>query len=247
MNKEIINCINEYERKSQTIAIYEEQIRNIKLEIDKKIEALEDQIAYFQKKYEKLSRPINDKIDNEISALDKFALNNIVKINLSDIVNAITDITKENAENLQIYGYHTPFIYTKINNVTSKQNIVDYINQPGKDSTIVSLYIEGTYHSKPYKIKISYETNLSDCQADGKTLLEHSDIKDNKNEVLPNNQNHIINSIPFSQDDLKSLVCHFNLKQIIDFQKNTDLLSKAVIKCLNTSKIKVKQKSLNHK
>ncbi len=240
MNKELIDYINIYESKKRKISAHEEQLKNIKKEIDKKIADLENQIAAFNKQYEEIALPINDKIDNEIKDLNKFLLNNVIQINLVDIIDALATITKENPEDIKVYGFHTPIIYPIIKKFHNRQDLLTQIYQAVKEPVTVSLYIEGIYHAKPYYIPIVYETNVSEPWTDGKTLLDHSEIKAQSIISITEKGKKIMSTVIL--DKAIYAICAFNLKQIIDFTQNSDLLSQAVMKCLNRPKVKVKQK-----
>lgn len=243
MNKDIENYISEYESQKEKIATYEYQVQAINQEKEQKIEALEKQINDLNREYEKIMQPINDKIDSEKQILNEMLLNNVVQINLTDIISALASITKENTQDIKISGFHTAFSYPTLDGVTSKQELINKIIQTVKNNINISLNIHGIYNSKPYYINISYETNLSDLWADEKTLIEHSQIIAKKIINYSNGQKRISYTVPLLENGIEYAICSFNLKQIIDFNKKNDLLSKAVMKCLNMSNVKVKQKN----
>ena len=239
MDKEIENYIELYERKQRKIANYERQVDSIKAEIDGEIESLENQIAYLKRKYEKLSRPINDKIDEEMQELDKLLLTNVVSIKLEDILNELSQLTNENVQDIHVSGYHTtPIIYPNVNlsDIKNKQQLIEKITNMANYSIPIFVYIEGIYKTKPYCLTFTYLAYLSDIWTDGKTLLEHCNSPKkvtsfNKNSYTP----HIL-SMHYKLDEIKEAICSFNLKQIIDFKTNNDLLSKAVTRYLDKQK-----------
>lgn len=63
MDKNIESYIDEYEVIQRQIDNYEKQINNLRTLLNQKVEVLEEQIAYFKRKFEREISPLNDKID----------------------------------------------------------------------------------------------------------------------------------------------------------------------------------------
>lgn len=236
MNKDIENYIAEYESKKRQIAAREQQINNLKLETEKQIQSLEDQIAYFNRKFEREIEPINNQIDYFQQDLNKFALSHKVLVKLGDIIDEIANITKENKENIHTEGYHTPIHYPPVKAFTTKKELIKFVTE-NADPITLHVSIKGKHNLKPYNLNLYFEYDLTNMWADGKTLIEHSELK--AHTLTAFNSNHIINSVVFLKDEgLENLICPLNIKQIANFKNeyNTDLLATAIINCLSKNK-----------
>ena len=236
MNKDIENYIAEYESRKRQIVAREQQINNLKLELEKQIKNLEQQIAYFNRKFEREIEPINNQIDYFQQDLNKFALSHKVLVKLGDIIDEIAAITKDKPENICASGYHTPIHYPKIKSFTTKKELIKFVAENTKP-VILHISIEGKYKLKPYNLNLSFEYDLTNMWADGKTLIEHSELKTHT--LTAFNSNHIINSVVFLKDEgIENLICPLNIKQIVDFKNeyNTNLLATATINCLSKNK-----------
>ena len=232
--KSIEEDITQYENMKQQIDLYEQQIKSLYFE-------LENTIEYYNSKFERDIKPINSQIDILQQDLNSFILNNKVMIKLDDIIDEIIFITKEKYEDICISGYHAPFIYYPTL-LCSKKEYIKFIIDNNPDPIMVSISIEGCYDSKPYNLNISFEQKLDDIWADGKTLIEHSQLKVTS---MKGNSNEIICSIvPLKDEGIENIFCSFNLKQIVDFKNEcTDnLLAQAIINCLNNLKYSKKEK-----
>ena len=232
--KSIEEDITQYENMKQQIDLYEQQIKSLYFE-------LENRIEYYNSKFERDIKPINSQIDILQQDLNNFILNNKVMIKLDDIIDEIIFITKEKYEDICISGYHAPFIYYPTS-ICSKKEYIKFIIDNNPDPVMVNISIEGCYDSKPYNLNISFEQKLDDIWADGKTLIEHSQLKVTS---MKGNSKEIICSIVTLKDEgIENIFCSFNLKQIVDFKNEcTDnLLAQAIINCLNNLKYSKKEK-----
>ena len=232
--KSIEEDITQYENMKQQIDLYEQQIKSLYFE-------LENTIEYYNSKFERDIKPINSQIDILQQDLNSFILNNKVMIKLDDIIDEIIFITKEKYEDICISGCHAPFIYYPTS-LCSKKEYIKFIIDNNPDPVMVNISIEGCYDSKPYNLNISFEQKLDDIWADGKTLIEHSQLKVTS---MKGNSNEIIYSIvPLKDEGIENIFCTFNLKQIVDFKNEcTDnLLAQAIINCLNNLKYSKKEK-----
>lgn len=63
MDKNIESYIDEYEVIQRQIDNYEKQINNLRTLLNQKVEVLEEQMAYFKRKFEREISPLNNKID----------------------------------------------------------------------------------------------------------------------------------------------------------------------------------------
>lgn len=240
MDKDIKNYIEEYEIIRYQIDAYEKQINDLKIDLDKKIEMLEEQIAYFKRKFEREIEPINDKINECQKQKNKLALNHKIKIRLGDIINEISSIIKINPDDIEVFGCHSKVSYPPFDTWPEKDALKYAITHTDK----VNVYID--MHSKnkdiPFFAHFDFESSLSDVDAKGKKLFEHSKKNTKKFEI----NGKLSYLVPLNTENIEDIFCSFNLKQIIDFKDNyeNDILSKAVINFLNRQKVKEKQKTL---
>ena len=231
MNKDIESYIAEYENKKSQIAAYEQQINNLK-----------EQASNFNRKIEREIESINDQIDT----IKQDLKNHKVLIKIGDIIDEIAYITKEKSENIHAHGYHTPIYYPVVKSFTTRQNLIKFVTENTEPVTLY-ISIKGNHNSKPYNLHLSFEYDLTNMWADGKTLIEHSELK--AHTLTDFNSNRIITSIVLLKDEgFENLICPLNIKQIVEFKNeyNTNLLAKAIINCLSKTKIQEtpKQKKL---
>lgn len=241
--KEIEDYISEYERIKHRIDAYEGQINDLRIILDKKVEALEEQIAYFKRKFEREISPINDEIDEARQHLNKYTLNHQFVIKLGDIINEMSDITGIDTNDIEISGHRSYVHYQTLESykgLPNKKEILKFIAENTKDPVTVNLSI---YVKGHLPIHITFDGYLSDLEADGKTLLEHSKKRAVTVSSFVRTEDHkeseiLGNFVMIDKTSTKNIMCSFNLKQIVDFKDNydNDLLSKAVINYLNKQK-----------
>ena len=248
MDKNIESYIDEYEVIQRQIDNYEKQINNLRTLLNQKVEVLEEQIAYFKRKFEREISPLNDKIDECQQELNRFALNHKTKIRVGDIINEISSITGVDINDIKIYGGRSFVSYPSIEALErplTRKDVLEYV-ATHTDPVNVYIHIYSKNQDIPFFHRLDFDCNLSDVDANGKMLLEH---KSKKRPVIirsfeKNGNGKILGNTPVLLDDegLEDIFCSFNLKQIIDFKNNyeNDILSKAVINCLNKQKVQEK-------
>lgn len=253
MNKNIESYIDEYEVIQRQIDNYEKQINNLRTLLNQKVEVLEEQIAYFKRKFEREISPLNDKIDECQQELNKFSLNHKTKIRVGDIINEISCITGVDINDIEISGGRSYVSYPTLESIDkpwTKQHIFEYV-ATHTDPVNVFIHIDYKNQDIPFFYRLTFECNLSDKESNGKMLLEHK-IKRRPMIIQrfeKNGKGEILGHTPMPLDDegLEDIFCSFNLKQIIDFKNNykNDILSRAVINCLNKQKTQEKGKRKN--
>lgn len=243
MHKKIEEYINQYEQLRHQIAVREHKINELSIALNEKVTVLEEQIAYFKREFEREIGPINEKIDDYQQTLNKFVLTHQVTIKLGDIINELAGITGTDVNDIEISGHRSHVHYPVLESYkgfSNKDEILKYIaeNIDVPVNVNISIYVKG--HSP---INITFDGYLSDIEADGKTLLEHSKKRPVKVSSFVRPEEHkeseiLGNHIIIDKASIKNIMCSFNLKQIVDFTHNydNDLLSKAVINCLNKQK-----------
>lgn len=253
MNKDIEGYINEYERIQRQIYTYEKQINDLRILLDQRVEVLEEQIAYFKRKFEREIEPINDKIDERQQELNRIALNHKIKIRVGDIINEISNITGIDINDIEISGGRSFVKYPSIESLDgplTKKDILEYV-ATHTDPVNVYIHIYSKNQDIPFFHRLDFDCNLSDVDANGKMLLEHKikrhPIRMKTFEKHGNGKFLGYSSIILEDEGLEDIFCSFNLKQIIDFKNNyeNDILSKAVINCLNKQKTQEKGKQKN--
>lgn len=242
MNEEIENNICEYERKKRQIAVYEKQINDLKLKLERQIQVLEDQTI-------REIEPINNQIDVFKQDLNEFVLDHKVLIKLGDIIDEIANITKDKPENICVSGYHTPICYPLPVHYNTIEELIKFITE-NADPVTLCISIEGKYNSNSYNLQLSFEYDLTNIWADGQTLIKHSKIR--AHHIKEFNSNRILTSIVLLKDEgIENLICPLNIEQIANFKNeyNTNLLARAIINCLNKNKNyeNPKQKKLQKK
>ena len=253
MNQDIEGYINEYERIQHQIDTYEEQISDLRILLDQRIEILEEQIEYFKRKFERKIEPINDQIDECQQELNKFSLNHKTKIRVGDIINEISCITGVDINDIEISGGRSYVSYPTLESIDkpwTKQHIFEYV-ATHTDPVNVFISIYSKNRDIPFHACLDFECNLSDKEANGKMLLKHKikrhPIRMKTFEKNGNGKFLGYSSIILEDEGLEDIFCTFNLKQIIDFKNNyeNDILSKAIINCLNKQKEQEKGKQKN--
>ena len=253
MNQDIEGYINEYERIQHQIDTYEEQISDLRILLDQRIEILEEQIEYFKRKFERKIEPINDQIDDCRQELNKFSLNHKTIIRVGDIINEILRITEIDINDIEVYGGRSYVSYPLIESFDDSWMEKDYLEYVATHTDPVNVFI--SIYSKnrdiPFHACLDFECNLSDKEANGKMLLKHKikrhPIRMKTFEKNGNGKFLGYSSIILEDEGLEDIFCTFNLKQIIDFKNNygNDILSKAIINCLNKQKEQEKGKQKN--
>ena len=250
MNKDIESYMNEYEKIQHQINSYESQINYLRMLLDQKNEALEEQIVYFKRKIDSQISLINDKIDANQQELNKLSLNHKTKIRLGDIIDEILSITEIDINDIEVFGNRSFVYYPSIesfNAPLTRNAFLEYVathTPPVK----IHIYIFSKNSHVSFSSSLIFEGNLSDRESNGKMLLEH------KTKKMPvrihnfeeNGNGKILGNTPILLDGegLEDIFCSFNLKQIIDFKDNyeNDILSKAVINCLDKQKVQENSK-----
>ena len=253
MNKDIEGYINEYERIQRQIGTYEEQINDLRILLDQRVEVLEEQIEYFKRKFEREIEPINDKIDERQQELNRLALNHKIKIRVGDIINEISNITGIDINDIEISGGRSFVKYPSIESLDgplTRKDILEYV-ATHTDPVNVYIHIYSKNQDIPFFHRLDFDCNLSDVDANGKMLLEHK-IKKHPIRMKTfekNGNGKILGHTPvlLEGEGLEDIFCSFNLKQIIDFKNNyeNDILSQAIINCLNKQKTQEKGKQKN--
>lgn len=252
MNKDIESYIDEYEIIQRQIDNYENQINNLRTLLNQKVEILEEQIAYFKRKFEREISPINDKINECQQELNRLALNHKTKIRVGDIINEISNITEIDINDIEIHGSRSYVPYPTLDEFDSSWTIKDILEYVATHTKPVNISIS-IYFQNPniQSHSLTLECNLSDVDANGKMLLEH------KIKMRPmiiqrfekSGNGEILGHTPVLLDDegIEDIICSFDLKQIINFKNNykNDILSRAVINCLNKQKTQDKEKNLH--
>lgn len=248
MNKDIKSYIDEYEKIHCQIDAYEKQINDLRIILDEKLKVLEEQMVYFKRKFEREISPINDKIDKCHQELNRFSLNHKIRIRLGDIINEILSITEIDQNDIEVWGTHSFVSYPPLSpfegTTLTRKSILEYV---ATHTGPVNLYIYIDFKNQDAlpSIHFDFESTLSDIDFNGKMLIEHSKInptqlwtfeKNGKSKLL----DHA--TVQLYDEGLEDIFCSFNLKQIIDFKNNyeNDILSKAVINCLNKQKVQEK-------
>lgn len=248
MYKNIEEYISEYEIIKHQIDDYEQKINGLRITLDEKVKALEEQITFFNKIFEQETSPINDKLDEARQNLNKCILTYKTHIKLKDIINEISNITKINIKDIEISGHRSYVNYQPIESykeLSNKDEFIKYIAKNTKETVNVNINI---YAKGQPPLNITFDGHLSDIQADGKTLLEHSKKRPVKVSSFIRPEDHKKIEILglfciIDKTSIENIICSFNLKQIVNFKNNcdNDLLSKAVIDCLHKHKYTIKE------
>lgn len=239
MNKDIKNYIEEYEMICYQIDAYEKQINDLRIILDKKIEMLEEQIAYFKAKFEREIEPINDKINECQKQKNRLALNHKIKVRLGDIINEISSILKITPDDIKVFGCHSKVSYPPFYTLPEKDALKYAITHTDPLNVYINMHTKNK--DIPFFAHFDFENSLSDVDAKGKMLVEHSKKRSTK-KIEENGKLSYL--VLLNAEELEDIFCSFNLKQIIDFKGDyeNDVLSKAVINFLNRQKIEEKEK-----
>lgn len=247
MEKDITSQIEEYENRKEQIDAQREDIAAIKAEYQKQITHLEDQIANLRRALEKELEPIKRNIQNQEDELEDYAQNIQVSIKFGDIVQEISDITGTPVQDINVYGnYSYSFspldIYNK--DEVTKEDFLKFDNDDPLHPIYLHLSAVGKTgeHSNcsSFEFTHTFRCHLLDIQSDGKTLLEHSNIKP---KIIESNGSYYeYTSLVLNENHIKDILCPFTLKQVIAFKNN--LLGQATINCLDRQTTKGKQKKL---
>ena len=248
MEKNITSQIEEYEKRKGQINAQREVVANLKAEYQKQIKLLEDQIANLRKSLEKELEPITRQIQSQEDELEDHAKNIQVSIKFGDIVQEISDITGTPVQDINVYGgYSYSFspldIYNK--GEVTKEDFLKFDNNDPLHPIYLHLSAVGKAPAHPnctsFEFTHTFKCHLLDIQSDGKTLLEHSNIK---SKIIESNGSYYEYTSLVPDENLEDILCPFTLKQLIDFKNSlkNNLLGQAAVNCLD--KPKGKQKKL---
>ena len=146
MYKNIEEYISEYEIIKHQIDDYEQKINGLRIALDEKVTALEEQITFFNKIFEQETSPINDKLDEARQNLNKCILTYKTHIKLKDIINEISNITKINIKDIEISGHRSYVNYQPIESykeLSNKDEFIKYIAKNTKETVNVNIYAKG--------------------------------------------------------------------------------------------------------
>lgn len=249
MDKNLEDNIKTYQMKKQEMDNNKQRSEALKKQ-------LEQIIADLTKRLEEVNLSVDEKINASSQELQDFSDSHRVKIRLEDILNEILEITGIDYEDIKISGYHTnnqetPYSTLKLTNYDEYIRLVaEYTPNPVE----VKIIIKSTNDSIPFDMTISFKSCMSDIQSDGKMLIDHSHSLGKTIRMgLWNHQEHktdvfYTRTMYYFYDNennkIEDILCSFSLKQIINFQNDNNLLSQAILNCLNNPK-KEKQKTLS--
>ena len=175
---------------------------------------------------------------DDLKSLKKYGKDKFIYINLGDILNEISKIKNIPLENLKVAA-----CFSSINNDGSWGSNFKYDLEKSDflkfNEGILNVLITDRFDN--FDTKFEFNCFLSDVQADKRTLLDHIDLKKYKTEVY---YDYFIEDVSYSNLVLDEryaefIMCPFSLNQIMDYQNNSDVFSKAVLNAMNKSKEKV--------
>lgn len=225
MEKDLQDCIEEYENRKKQIDVQREEMEALKAKYEKQIKPLEDQIEDLRISLEKDLEPIKRKIKNQETELDDFAQRNSVFIKFGDIVQVISEISGIPIQDINIYGeYSYSFspldIYGK--DKVTKEDFLQFDNNYPLYPIYLHLSVveKNLYNQNctSFEFTHTFRCHLSDVQSDGKTLLEHSDIKPKTIEY--NGSRHQYTSLVLDESQIECILCPFTLKQLIELKND---------------------------
>ena len=205
--------------------------------------AKEQEIISIQEKIRELERqyiiPLKEKQKQKQDALLQLGNQELVSISVGELVKELSDLTGIKEENMHldidyIDMWTTKDIKESINNQVKKPQLRLIIssNEPKNLSKMALENGEFYYY-------LIFESNFSEPQFDGKTLLEHSYTlsKYTDNLSWP--------SLYIKKEDIMNIICHFKLNELAKLNTNSDinLLEEALDNYMKKQeRIKIKKK-----
>lgn len=233
-----------------------EQIRILK-NTKRKLDIIENEIKYkrtqFEKKIELERKEFEESLiplkENSNKALEELNLlsQTTISVSVRELVEELAILSGINISNIKIQ-VQTNVAYLGQNKLKRMHELIkisaNHLKYPLSKSKqncwTLSLYEDETIcynkNTNPFCYEMTFPLNLDELQADGKSLLEHSNIEIKYDFIKKDYYTIII-----IDKKIKDLICNINLNQLIseDFRDensprlySTNLLSQAVINCV---------------
>ena len=216
MNSEFEGYIDEYKKAQEKIKIKKEAL-----------DLLKQRMSILKKETK-----------DDLKSLKKYGKDKFIYINLGDILNEISKIKNIPLENLNVSAYFSSVNSGGRNGSHFKYDLEksDFLKF---NEGILNVLITDRFDN--FDTKFAFNCFLTDIQSDDKTLLDHMILRKYESEI---DYNYYMSNISYSslaldEKSAEFINCRFSLNQIMDYQNNSDVFSKAVLNAMNKSKEKV--------